>query len=508
MTTRAAIAVLLMVLASWFPGAGLADDPTPSAKPSPETSSAPEPKPENSSTHHSLQLGGRTIAYTATAGTITLRDTDGAPTASIFYVAYTEDSPAQRRPLTFFFNGGPGSSTIWLHMGSFGPKRVVVGNPGSIPAAPYAFVDNEYSLLDRSDLAFVDAPGTGFSKLLGKSTGKDFYGIDKDAAAFGQFIQRYLTQYGRWNSPKFLFGESYGTTRACALAEYLHVHDVDVNGVVLLSSALNFMQFDGGDGNDVPYVTYLPTEAAVAWYHHKLTGQQTDLPTLVRSAEAFAVKEYGPALLLGSSLSPAARDDIVAKLHGYIGISETYLRRGDLRIEPEEFEKQLLGSSYRLTGRYDARFVGVDVKPNAQVPDYDPSYDYIASAYLSVFNDYVRETLGYKTDAQYQPLQYLGDWDLQRRDRNVPRGDVLPDLKLALTANPHLRVFSANGYYDMATPFFATQYLLDHMGLDPSLRGHIQYGFYESGHMVYANPAALAAFKADLGRWYDAVLAQ
>ncbi|HME81759.1 MAG TPA: hypothetical protein VKF82_06745 [Candidatus Eremiobacteraceae bacterium] len=508
MTIRAPIAAFLMLLGSSLPGAGLAADATPAATPTPEATSTPQPRPADSTTHHSLQLGGRAIVYTATAGTITLRDSGGEETASMFYVAYTEDDSGPRRPLTFFFNGGPGSSTIWLHMGSFGPKRVVVGNGTSIPAAPYTLIDNEYSLLDRSDLVFIDAPATGFSKLLGKSTGKDFFGIDKDAAAFGQFVQRYLTQYNRWNSPKFLFGESYGTTRACALAEYLRHHDVDVNGVVLLSSALNFMQFNGGDGNDTPYVTYVPTEAAVAWYHHKLPGQQGDLQSIVRSAEAFALKEYGPALALGSSLGPAAQDDIIAKLHGYIGISETYLRRADLRVEPEEFEKQLLGPSYRLTGRYDARFVGVDVSPNAQVPGYDPSYSYIDSAYTSTFNAYVRETLGYKTDAQYQTLHDLGEWDLQRTNRQLPDGDVLPDLKMAMSANPHLRVFSANGYYDMATPFFATQYLLDHMGLDPSLRGHIQYGFYESGHMVYVNPSALAAFKRDLGRWYDAVLAQ
>jgi carboxypeptidase C (cathepsin A) len=474
------------------------------------------PKPESSEssevvTHHSAQIDGRSIAYTATAGTITLRDADANPAASMFYVAYTEDgADLHRRPVTFFYNGGPGSSTIWLHMGSFAPKRVAVGNPGSIPAAPYKLVDNEYSLLDRSDLVFIDAPATGFSKLLGKSKGKDFFGIDQDAAAFGQFIERFLTKHSRWNSPKFLFGESYGTTRSCALAAWLETHDIDVNGVVLLSSALNFLQFAGGDGNDMPYITYVPTEAAVAWYHHKLSNPPQDVATLVRSAESFAAGEYASALAQGSSLNPATRDDIARKLHGYIGISENYLRRANLRIEPEEFEKQLLGASYRIAGRYDARFVGVDISPNAQVPDYDPSYTYVASAFLSTFNDYVRTDLGYHTEAIYQPLHDLGDWDLKRRGQqgNLATGDVLPDLRLAMTTNPHLRIFSANGYYDMATPFFATQYLIEHTGLDPSLLGHVQYGFYSAGHMVYTNPSALAAFKADLGRWYDAVLSE
>ncbi|MBV8280490.1 MAG: peptidase S10 [Candidatus Eremiobacteraeota bacterium] len=495
------LASLLAATASFAAALGA---PEPAAQPS--VSPSPVPSiPADSVTHHSIVLGGRTIAYTATAGTITLRSADEAPTASMFYAAYVEENAPARRPVTFFFNGGPGSATIWLHLGAFGPRRVVAGDAAPSAGAPYKFVENEYSLLDRTDLVFIDAPGTGFSRLLGKSEGKDFYGIDQDAAAFGQFVRRYLTQNNRWNSPKFLFGESYGTTRACALAGYLHRHNLDVNGIVLLSSALNLkILFEAGDGNDVAYFTYLPTETAVAWYHHKLPNATSDFAGLLRSSESFATGEYATALAKGSSLSGAERAQIAHKLHDFTGISESYILRSNLRVDPNEFEKQVLGSGTRVTGRFDARFVGVAYDPNAETPEYDPSYTYLASAYLSTFNEYVRTDLGYHTDAEYQPLRPL-DWDFRRKDQ--PTGDVLPDLTSTLTEDPRLRVFSANGYYDMATPFFQTEFLLDHMGLDPSLASHIEYGFYEAGHMLYVHPSSLAAFKRDLDRWYDGVLA-
>jgi carboxypeptidase C (cathepsin A) len=295
------------------------------------------------------------------------------------------------------------------------------------------------------------------------------------------------------------------------LADMLAKDGMAVNGVVLLSSALNYLEFNGGDGSDVQFFTYLPTEAAVAWYHHKLPTPVADLPTLIRSAQQFALGQYASALAQGSALSPAARDDVIRKLHDFTGLSETYIRRSDLRFGPNDFEKQLLGHEYRIVGRYDARYVGVDMSPNAQSPDFDPSYTYITSPYISTFNDYIRMQLHYETDRRYEPLSGAinNQWDLRHKIAGQETyGDVLPDLKEVLTTNPHLRVFAANGYYDMATPFFATEYLLDHMGLDPSLAGHIQYGFYESGHMVYLHPEALAQFKKDLAHWYDAILSQ
>ncbi|MBV8364868.1 MAG: peptidase S10 [Candidatus Eremiobacteraeota bacterium] len=461
--------------------------------------------PPDSITHHTLQLGGKTIAYTAVAGTIALRNAQDEPSASIFYVAYSMDGAPARRPVTFLYNGGPGSSTIWLHLGSFGPRRVAAGNAAPSRGAPYDFTTNQYSLLDRTDLVFIDAPGTGFSRLLGKSDPKDFYGIDQDAAAFGQFIQRYLSQYGRWNSPKFLFGESYGTTRSCVVASYLHDRGIDVNGIVLLSSALNLpVLFGAGDGIDATYFTYLPTETAVAWYQHKLP-QSGDLAAVIRSSESFALGDYASALAQGSNLPSARRAQIVRRLHELTGISEAYLARTDLRIGPEQFEKQLLGGNAEVIGRYDGRYTGTAWDRTAQVPEYDPSYSDVASAYISTFNDYVRKDLGYRTDAQYMPLRGGLDWDFRRKSGSF--GDVLPDLGRTLTENPRLRVFSANGYFDMATPFFQTEYLLDHMGIDQALHNHITFGFYQSGHMVYVNPSALAVFHNDLERWYDSVLA-
>ena len=494
-----------------------AADAAPSARPSPAAADSTKLNESASSdavTHHSIVLDGKTIEYTATAGNITLKDDKGEPTATMFYTAFTQGgvTDKSRRAVTFFYNGGPGSSTIWLRMGAFAPKRVEAPDATSAPAAPYRLVDNEYSLLDRSDLVFVDAPGTGFSRLAPKTKPEDFYGIDQDGKAFRQFIERYATQNGRWNSPKFLFGESYGTLRSCVLANLLQQDGVAVNGVVLLSSALNYQEFSGGDGSDVQFFTYLPTEAAIAWYHHKLPTPVADLPTLLQSARQFAIGQYASALAQGSKLSPATRDDIIRKLHDFTGLSENYIRRSNLRFGPDEFEKQLLGRDYRIVGRFDARYVGVDMSPNAQNPDFDPSYDFITSPYISTFNDYVRNQLHYETDRHYEPLSdTIGNqWDLRHKigGGQETYGDVLPDLKQVMTTNPHLRVFAANGYYDMATPFFATEYLLDHMGLDPSLAGHISYGYYESGHMVYLHPEALAQFKKDLARWYDAILSQ
>jgi carboxypeptidase C (cathepsin A) len=513
---RALISALaLSVLSCAFMFPALAADPASSPRPSPAESAKPaEAASTEVVTHHSIVLNGKTIEYTAVAGNITLRDDKDQPTATMFYTAFTADgvTDKNRRAITFFYNGGPGSSTIWLRMGSFAPKRIEAPDATSAPAAPYRLVDNEYSLLDRTDMVFVDAPGTGFSRLAPKSKPDDFYGIDQDGRAFRQFVQRYVTQNQRWNSPKFLFGESYGTLRSCVLANLLQRQGMAVNGVVLLSSALNFEEFNGGDGSDVQFVTYLPTEAAVAWYHHKGSVQATDLPSLVRSARQFSIGQYASALALGSSLSPAARDDVIKKLHDYTGLSENYIRRANLRFAPEEFEKQLLGRDYKIVGRYDARYVGVDMSPNAQAPDFDPSYDFITSSYVSSFNDYIRTQLKYETDRRYEPLSgSVGEqWDLRHKlgPGQETYADVLPDLKRVMTVNPHLRVFAANGYYDLATPFFGTEYLLDHMGLDPSLASHITYGYYESGHMVYLHAQALAQFRNDLDRWYDAILSQ
>jgi carboxypeptidase C (cathepsin A) len=506
---KAAVGILALCAVLGSSLAALAADESPSQKPSP----LPVPASKDSVTHATVSIGGTQIRYSATAGTIVLKDEKSKPTCSMFYTAFTADGniDLSRRPVTFFYNGGPGSSTVWLRMGSFAPKRVLSADAQHTAPAPYRLVDNAYSLLDRSDLVFVDAPGTGFSRLVGFSKPTDFYGVDQDARAFKQFVERYIGKNGRWNSPKFLFGESYGTTRSAVLVNLLQQDGMDFNGVVLLSTVLNYATDFGGDGIDTEYIGYLPTEAAIAWYHNKVPNRPPDLAAFLRDVRQFALGDYAHALLKGGTLGATERDAVARKLYAYTGISEEFYRHADLRIEPGEFEKELLRDRYRITGRLDGRFLGIDGKATGDTPDYDPADTAFASAYVSAFNSYVRGDLKYQTDLLYKPTNYgeiNGPWDQHHNiDGNqIPWPDVVQDLHDALTQNPSLRVFSANGYFDMATPFFATEYTLDHMALDPSLRGHISFGYYGSGHMVYLHAAALVQFKSDLARWYDSVL--
>ncbi len=460
-------------------------------------------------THHAVRLGGRALRYTARAGNIILRNEKTQITARMFYVAYTLDGadPATR-PVTFFYNGGPGSSTIWLHMGSFAPRRIVTNNGAPIGPPPYRLVDNEYTLLDKSDLVFIDAPNTGFSRVLGAGEPKDFMGVDQDGRAFTQFIERYISQFGRWNSPKFLFGESYGTTRDCVLVNMLQSNGVGMNGVVLLSSILNF-GLGGGlvAGGDWLYVLDLPTEAATAWYHHKAVSRGQDLEPFLAGVERFASGEYVHALAQGADLNPAEYDAVVHRLHDYLGLSDEYIRNSSLHIPPSRFEKELLRNDAIIVGRYDSRFVTYDIDGTSDTPSWDPSDVGITQAFVSTFNQYVRATLNYHTELRYRPTAYGPDelgarWDMHHR-RDDPPANVAPDLSEAMAQNEHLQIFSANGRYDFATPYFATEYTLAHLNLTPALQRNITFGFYRSGHMVYLNPAALAQFKTDLARWYD-----
>lgn len=462
-------------------------------------------------THHTAHVAGASIAYTARAGTITLRNSKDEVTGRMFYTAFTKDgAEATHRPVTFFYNGGPGSSTIWLRMGSFAPMRLVSANNHAIANAPFKLVENEYTLLDKTDMVFVDAPATGFSRILGKGEPKDFIGVDQDGRAFSQFVQRYLSQNGRWNSPKFLFGESYGTTRDCVLVNMLQTAGVQMNGVVLLSSILNFsLRLSGLEpgGGDWHYVQYLPTEAAAAWFHHK-AGAGQSLPAFLKSAEAFAGGAYLHDLAQGSDLDSQAFANDVHRLHEYLGLSEEYIRNSNLRVPYQRFQQQLLRNENTVVGRYDARFTTYDLDRNADSPDWDPSDVAISGAFVALGNQYMRDTLGYHTNMTYRPTAYgeLGQrWDFKHNGQDPP-ANVAPDLAKAMTTNPHLHVFSANGYYDFATPYFATAYTLQHLGIAPQLQKNITYGFYQSGHMVYLNPAALAAFKHDLSTWYDAAL--
>ncbi|MBV8155856.1 MAG: peptidase S10 [Candidatus Eremiobacteraeota bacterium] len=466
--------------------------------------------------HATAYLGGRSIPYTARAGTITLRDETGRSTASMFYTAFTRDGVASLdRPITFFYNGGPGSSSIWLRMGSFAPLRVQSANDKPIPNPPFSLIENRYSLIDTTDLVFVDPPNTGFSRLARSAHPMEFMGVDQDAAAFSQFIHRFLTEQGRWNSPKFLFGESYGTTRTCVLVNLLQQEGVQINGVVLLSPALNWaINLINDDerigGGDWTFVTYLPTEAATAWYHRKAGTGQT-LSAFLNGVEAYAGGQYLHDLAEGSDLDAAQFSSDVAKLHAYLGLPEDYIRRSNLRIPYTRFLQGLLRSQGRMLGRHDARYTSWDLTPVEDDPDWDPTDVSIFGAFVALNMDYLTRTLGYHTSLQYRPIadatQLGAAWDFRHNGVDPPV-NAAPDLANAMATNPHLLVFTGMGYYDHATPFFANVYAFNHLGLVPQLRRNLTFGFYPSGHMLYLNPDALAAFRSDLGRWYARALSR
>jgi carboxypeptidase C (cathepsin A) len=464
-------------------------------------------------THHTIVVSGRTIAYTARAGTITLRNQNEEPLVRVFYTAYTVDGAGSNRPVTFLYNGGPGSSTIWLRMGSFGPVRVQTadGTPSGPP--PYRLVDNQYTLLDRTDLVFIDMPGSGFGRIIGAGTPKNLWGIDEDADAFAQFIARYLTNFHRWNSPRFLFGESYGTLRSAVLSNVLAQRGIALNGIVLLSSFLNpTIDYNDGapiGGGDWPYILYLPTEAATAWYHHAVSAPS--LSAFIAEVENFGLTQYLDGLAQGSQIAPARYNDIVAKLHRYTGLSDQYIRNSNIRIPYDRFQNELARERGITVGRIDSRFTTYVLDKPEVSPDWDALDAAIDSAFVSTANVYLREDLKYETPLLYRyeiyDLIYADDnsWDFTHG--NDPQSvNSAPDLAQTMTYNPQLKVFSANGYFDFATPFFATVYTLNHMYLAPALQKNITYGFYESGHMVYLHPQALAAFRNDLERWYASTL--
>jgi carboxypeptidase C (cathepsin A) len=461
-------------------------------------------------TRHVGVIGGRSMVYTATAGTLTLRDDEGKPTLSMFYVAYTAgDGRDAGRPVTFLYNGGPGSSTLWLHMGSLAPVRVATDSPKSTHNAPFSVVPNNDSLLDKSDLVFLDAPGAGFSRPLGDTKLAAFWGTDPDIDAFARGVERYLTVYDRWNSPKFIFGESYGTTRSAGLAYRLQSDGVQLNGVVLLSSILNYGRRD--PGFDQEMINYIPSYAAAAAYHNRLASPPTDLPAFLREVREFARGPYALALAKGDTIDPAERAAIAGKLAAYTGLPVDYILQGDLRVAPGRFRKELLRDQRLTLGRYDARFTGEDVDAAGETPEYDSSDTGITGAFVAAFHHYLTADLGFTSDLTYRPTYYSAgiQWDFRHRppgsrgDYDVNTADVALDLSAAMRQNPHLLLYSLNGLYDFATPFFGTEYDLGHMQLDPAVKGNVRYAYYPSGHMVYLNTEALKSMKADLARFYD-----
>ncbi|HEY5339991.1 MAG TPA: hypothetical protein VIK27_03105, partial [Candidatus Aquilonibacter sp.] len=451
-----------------------------------------------------------------------LHDMDGKPTATIFYTADTENGAnSTTRPVTFIYNGGPGSSTMWLRMGSIGPVRVLAANGQPSGPPPYRIESNPYSLLDKSDLVFIDMPDSGFGRIM-PGQEKTFFGVDQDVAAFGQFITNYLSKFDRWNSPKFLFGESYGTTRSAALSDYLVRQGAALNGVVLQSSILNFgLDFTSGEpigGGDWAYVLYLPTEAATAWYHNKIPNRPADLASFVAGVEQFATGEYLHALYEGDRISPSERDDVIRKLSEYLGLSPEYIRQSNLRIPYSRFQAQLLRGRGEVIGRLDSRYTtGTTDRSDEEGPAWDPTDSSIDAPYTTAINQYLRVDLKYNPPIPYRTqvydIIYAGgkEWDFSHAEPGALFGksfptNVAPDLADAMTQNPRLKVFSANGYFDFATPFYATMYTLDHLNLSPQLQKNITFGFYQSGHMIYLSTPALAQYKADLARWYDSAL--
>ena len=475
--------------------------------------------PHTVTTQGEVTIAGQHIRYRADAATLILRTKDGKPTGELFYVAYFKSGgDSSRRPIAFVYNGGPGGSSSPLHMGAFGPVRVVTESHTHTAPAPYQLVDNQYSLLDASDLVFVDAMGTGFSRILGKDAGgvgtpKDFYGVDPDAKAFAQFISQFLSKYGRWNSPKYLIGESYGTTRSAAVANVLEQEDsIDLNGIVLLSTILNFdTSVDGANlnpGVNLPYALALPTYAAAAWYHKALPQPPAALHPWLDEVQTWAMGPYLQALDAGSTLPQARKQSIAAQMAQYTGLAESYILKADLRVIGPQFEHQLLLSRDESTGRLDARFSGPTLDPLAEYVEYDPQIAAIGSAYTSALNDYMRRTLHFGGEHHYEflSLDINSQWNLL----HTPPGqstpaytatNVLPDLAAAMTINPALRVMVNAGYFDLATPYYAAVYQMQQLPMAAKLQKNIEYRFYDTGHMIYVVPQALAQLHDNIAQF-------
>src|SRR4051812_31435399 len=453
-------------------------------------------------TEHETKIGDATIKYKSTAGYMTVKDENGKEKANFFFVAYEKiESAADRndRPITFVFNGGPGAAAIWLHMGTAGPKRVKLLEDGQAPAPPYRSVDNQASWLDLTDMVFIDPVGTGYSRPAAGEKGEQFWGVREDVSSVGDFIRLYTTKYERWLSPKFLAGESYGTTRAAALSEYLvDRYGISLNGIVLVSTVLNFGTLAFADGNDLPYPLYLPTYAATAWYHKKLDKdmQGMELDKLLREVEHFASNDYTMALAKGGALTADERKNVVEKLSRYTGMTQDYIDKADLRIRSDNFRKFLLGDSRQIIGRFDARIKGYDPRPIGSSPDYDPSLPEYLAIYSATFNDYIRKELKYENDLPYEALAGLGAWNYGQAGRGYL--NVAEDLRTAMMKTPHLKVMFASGYYDLATPYFSTNYTVDHMDLGKELRENITTQRYVGGHMMYHHQKSLAELKRDI----------
>lgn len=521
MKASLALPLLLLLVPPALPGAP-ADEPAlggqaaerpagkPAEKAADQPAKPPAEKPDEKEqapvvTRHELRLaGGRVLRYSVTTGMMPLKSDLGELEARVFFMAYTLERSGgpETRPLMFSFNGGPGSSSVWLHLGALGPRRVKMRADGAMPSPPYRLVDNEHTWLDDTDLVFIDPVGTGYSRPAKPELGKKFWGLQGDIESVGEFIRLYLTRHQRWASPLFLVGESYGTTRAAGLAGHLVDRGIAFNGILLVSSILNFQTARFARGNDLPYSLFLPTYAATAWYHKQLPEdlQALALVDFLREVEAFAGGEYPSALQKGDRMSAQERQAIVKRLARYTGLGETYVDEADLRIEIQRFCKELLRRERRTVGRLDSRFQGTDASGVAERPEFDPSLTAIRPPYTATFNDYVRRSLGYESDSVYHILGGgIGSpWDFGSQ---TGFADTSEALRSAFAKNPDMRLFVANGYFDLATPYFATAYTLSHMGLDAAQHARIRTGYYEAGHMMYIHEGELARLKRDVAEF-------
>ena len=492
-----------------------AEEPTPESKTAVESKAEPEAKEQEAPrgvqpdlkdeppvvTHHELRVTGKSMRYTATAGRMPIKDEAGKINANMFYVAYTaEGTSASQRPLTFAFNGGPGSASLWLHMGSLGPRRVVMQPEGWMPAAPYRLTDNVETIIDKTDLVMIDAIGTGFSRARTEKLLKHYLGVKGDIEAFGEFIRLYITRNERWNSPLYILGESYGTTRAAGLAGYLVERGISFSGIILLSTAVDLGTLEAPHGNDLPYVLIMPTYAMIAAFHHKLAPEVAQDPSKLRAeVEQWASGAYATALAKGDAISPQERAAVAEQMSRYTGLDKKLLDQADLRIDVPKFTHNLLLDQKLRVGRLDGRFTGPDPEGVLDTPFYDPSGAQPLPPFASVFNSYVRSELNYKTDMPYYvrgSQDFFEKWDWGNAIEGIP--STAMDLRRAMAINPFLKIEVMEGYYDLATPFYAADYTMDHLSLPANLRKNISVTHYDSGHMVYLRQESRLQFKKDV----------
>jgi carboxypeptidase C (cathepsin A) len=447
------------------------------------------------------------VRYTATTGTLLLEDETGTPKAHAFFVAYTRDDAGDtsQRPVTFAYNGGPGSASIWLHMGTLGPRRVRMTEDGFQPGPPYRLVDNEHSIIDVTDLVMIDPIMTGYSRPVEGEDKSQFHGVNEDLQWVGEFIRRYITRFDRWRSPKFLLGESYGTFRSAGLAPVLQGRGIELNGIVLVSSVLDFATIRNNEGNDLPFITFLPTYTATAWYHNQLAPDlQSDFEVTLDEARAFSVGEYATALLKGNMLSVAERRAVAEKAARLTGLSADFIEQANLRVDPARYRKELLRDRRLATGRLDSRYTAMDADAAGERQEFDPSNHALSGPYTAMFVDYLRNELDYQSDDIYYTSGPVRPWNYS--DYEGRYATQVDALRGAMARNPYLKVFVANGYYDMATPFFGTEYTFNHLGWESSYQDRVTMGYYEGGHMMYIIEDELAEFKRDVARFMESAL--